>query len=78
MKKHAQEELLVLSENIDVVADKMSAGDLSTFGMKCAEELLATLIKIKSFLEIEESDDAQVDIIIEKLPLLYIQIRKIN
>lgn len=75
--KHIRTELRALVHNKNIVAKKLKQGTLSTAGSIAAEELIKTLLKVKSYIK-QNREPAKVDFIISKLPLLYFQIPKIN
>lgn len=78
MKDYLKEELDALAFNLNVIIEKISAGNLSTAGSLAAEELAKTLSKLQSILSSEERDEEEKNIIVSKLPLLYFQIPKLN
>lgn len=78
MKKCIEEEIEVLNHNTNVVVKKLQSGTLSTMGAITAEEIVKTLIKIRDFISDEASEIKRVSLILSKLPLLYLQIPKIN
>lgn len=77
MKKCIEEEIEVLSYNLDVVK-KLQSGILSTMGAIAAEETATILIKVRDFISDEASEAKRVGLLLSKLPLLYFQIPKIN
>lgn len=78
MKKCIEEEIEVLSYNLDVVVKKLQSGVLSAMGAITAEEIVKTLIKVRDFISDEASEAKRVGLLLSKLPLLYFQIPKIN
>lgn len=78
MKKCIEEEIEVLDYNTNVVVKKLQSGTLSTMGAITAEEIVKTLIKIRDFISDEASEIKRVSLILSKLPLLYLQIPKLN
>lgn len=78
MSRLLNEELQALQENMEIVANKIANAELSTAGMATAEKILNLLTQIKMFLVNKNSEPARVGLIIEKMPLLYLQITKLN
>lgn len=75
MKPYIQEEIKAITFNINVIVEKLQAGNLSTAGNLAAVELIKTLTKVKLHIKNEGKD---IDFIISKLPLLYFHIPKLN
>ena len=78
MRPCIQEEIEVLDYNTNVVIEKLQSGTLSTVGTMAAHEIAKTLIKIRDFINDETSEIKRVSLILSKLPLLYLQIPKLN
>lgn len=78
VKKCIQEEIEVITHNLDVVLKKLQTGTLSTAGSIAAEELIKTLAKVRDFLADEASEAKRVGLLLSQLPLLYFQIPKLN
>ncbi len=78
MNKCIQEEIEVITHNLDVVVEKLQSNTLSAAGSTVAEELVKTLAKVRDFLSDEASEAKRVGLLLSKLPLLYFQIPKIN
>lgn len=78
MKKLIQEELKALNENIDVVVTKLQDGSLSVAGIFMAHELIATMQNMHDWLKTKgEVEKDRAIFIMQKLPLLYLQIPKL-
>lgn len=76
MRPYIQEEIRAITFNINVIVEKLQAGNLSTAGNLAAVELIKTLTKVK--LHIKNKEAKNIDLILSKLPLLYFQIPKLN
>ena len=78
MKKLINEELKALNENIDIVVSKLQNGSLSATGIFMANELIATMQNVHDW--IQKNGEVKKDeaiFIMQKLPLLYLQIPKL-
>jgi hypothetical protein len=75
MRPYIQEEIRTITFNINIIVEKLQAGNLSTAGNLAAVELNKTLTKVKLHIKNEGKD---IDFIISKLPLLYFHIPKLN
>ena len=75
-----EDELIVLSKNEETVLKKLKAEKLSILGREIAKELLMCFSNIRGFLK--KDDDSIKDVVklnvASRLPLLYLQISKIN
>lgn len=80
MTAHLKEELVTLQENITLVAEKLRSNSLSSISKNMASELLLTLLLVEEKIENEGSsgDNEKINLVVSKLPLLYLQIRKIS
>lgn len=78
MRPYIQEEIEVLDYNTNVVIEKLQSGTLSTVGTTAAHEIAKTLVKVRDFISDEASETKRVGLILSRLPLLYLQIPKIN
>lgn len=78
MKKHVEEELGVLIENKERLAQIIADSNLSEKGMQAAEELLTLLQRIENIFHNDSQNENEIDALVENMPLLYLQIRKIN
>jgi len=76
MRPYIQEEIRTITFNINIIVEKLQAGNLSTAGNLAAVELIKTLTKVK--LHIKNKEAKNIDLILSKLPLLYFQIPKLN
>lgn len=72
------EELDTLKVNIQRVAVLIKSKKLSTYGYGIAEKILEMLLRVKEVLKDEKSSIGKVNLLIERLPLLYLQINKIT
>lgn len=78
MKALIEEELKALNENIDVVVSKLQDGSLSTTGSMMAHELISTMHNMHDWLKTNgEVKKDEAIFIMNKLPLLYLQIPKL-
>lgn len=68
------DEIETLCENINIVASLLKSVGIPFLAAKNAEELLEMLIKIKKIFEDEQVELEKKVAILEKLPLLYLQI----
>lgn len=68
------DEIETLNENIEIVASLLKDENIPFLAAKNAQELLEMLIKIKTMFENEEIEIEKKNSILEKLPLLYLQI----
>lgn len=74
MKEYISDEIETLNDNINIVANLLKSEGIPFLAAKNAEELLEMLIKIKTMFENEEVEIEKKNSILEKLPLLYLQI----
>jgi hypothetical protein len=72
------DEIETLNENIEIVASLLKDQNIPFLAARNAEELLEMLIKIKTMFENEEVELEKKVAILEKLPLLYLQINFIK
>ena len=72
------DEIETLNENINIVANLLKSVEIPFLAAKNAEELLEMLIRIKEMFENEEVELEKKVAILEKLPLLYLQINFIK
>lgn len=72
------DEIETLNENIEIVASLLKDENIPFLAARNAEELLEMLIKIKKMFENEEVELEKKVAILEKLPLLYLQINFIK
>jgi len=77
MKIYLKGEANALSQNIDILAKKMSRGKLSIAAINMAGELMSTLLLIKNKIENRTISQEKLILVIKRLPLLYMQIPKI-
>lgn len=73
-----KDEIETLEENIEIVASLLKDENIPFLAARNAEELLEMLIKIKTMFENEEVELEKKVAILEKLPLLYLQINFIK
>lgn len=78
MKQHIIEELDSLEVNSRKVAALIKDGSLSTLQVMSAEKLLLLFCEIKETIKDENTPASKIDSLIERLPLLYLQIKKIS
>jgi len=78
MENYFKGEVNALKQNIDILAKKMSKGKLSIVAINMAGELLSTLLLIKNKIENRTISQERLLIVIQRLPLLYMQIPKIT
>lgn len=72
------DEIETLNENINIVANLLKSVEIPFLTAKNAEELLEMLIRIKEMFENEEVELEKKNAVLEKLPLLYLQISVIK
>ncbi len=72
------EEIKTLEENIEIVASLLKNGNIPFLVGKNAEKLLTMLIQIKNLFKNENEKIEKKVAIIQKLPLLYLQINFIK
>lgn len=78
MKKIIREELKALNENIDIVVTKLQNGSLSAVGVMMAHELIVTMQNMHDWIKDNgEVEKEKAIFIMQKLPLLYLQIPKL-
>lgn len=74
MKEYISDEIETLNDNINIVANLLKSVKIPFLAAQNAEELLEMLIKIKTMFENEEVELERKNAVLEKLPLLYLQI----
>lgn len=75
--QYVLDEIVVIKSNEERVAVLIESNKLSTYGYGIAEKTLEMLFKIEEVLKDEKSSIAKINLLIERLPLLYLQINKI-
>jgi len=77
MENYLKGECQALSQNIDILAKKMSKDKLSVVTINMAGKLMSTLLLIKNSIEDRTISREKVFVVVQRLPLLYMQIPKI-
>jgi len=78
MKKYVLEEIEEIEKKINQLAENIANGIYSTYGETLAAKMIETLNEILDYLKSEDPSHTNTDEIITRLPLLYLQIHKIN
>jgi hypothetical protein len=78
MREHIADEINTLNANIEIVANFLTIDDIPYLTAKNAEKLLNVFTNIKKMFEDENESDLKKNAILEKLPLLYLQINSIR
>ena len=77
MENYFKGECRALSQNINILTKKMAKSKLSIAAINMAGELLSILLLIKNNIENRTISQERLLIVIQRLPLLYMQIPKI-
>jgi hypothetical protein len=72
------DEIKTLNTNIKIVKNLLSIKNIPYLAAKNAEKLLDVFTNIKKMFEDESESDLKKNAILEKLPLLYLQISRIK
>lgn len=78
MKEYISDEIETLNDNIKIVASLIKDVNIPFLAAINAEKLLNMLIQIRDLFEDEKVQLEKKNVILEKLPLLYLQITHIK
>lgn len=78
MKEYISDEIETLNDNIKIVASLIKDVNILFLAAINAEKLLNMLIQIRDLFEDEKVQLEKKNVILEKLPLLYLQITHIK
>lgn len=78
MKQYVIEEIAEIENKMEEIAEKISKGAYSAYGQSLGIEIIKILGDIVDYLKSAEPSNTKVDEIITRMPLLYLQINKIN
>lgn len=78
MKEYISDEIETLNDNIEIVASLLKDVNIPFLAATNAEKLLTMFIQIRDLFEDEEVQLEKKNVILEKLPLLYLQITYIK
>lgn len=78
LKKYVLEELENIDNKIDELSEILQKSELSILGLSNCEMILELLIRLKTALNNENTFKEKSDFIVQKMPLLYVQISNLS